>query len=395
MLRGIYRIEGTIVYLLSLIAFIGVIDTSFLISIISPYALALGASASQAGLIAGLYSIVAIPASVLAGLMMDRIGRWRLLRLGLTLDFISMALYYFAFDPYSLMVTRVIHAIGGSMLFPSGISLVAKYSSRDKVAPGVSIFLIFIAVSVAAGSVTSATVVSLFGFKQVFILLGAIIGLGALLSLIIPTTLDIGEVSRRSINLSLMRFYGDNVVASVAMIFILYLSFGFIVGGYPVVVRDVLGLSERVVSGLVGMFIGVSTIVSIPMMYITGHLLSRGYVKALSVIGLTALFMSLASLLNPSEGGFFISALLLGPALAILMVTSTFLAVAVNDELRGVTTGLQQTFNILGIAIGAPLSGVLSGLLGSSLMVVPMAAIIPTGILILNKIWGLDIQMEV
>jgi len=43
-------IEGIIIYILSLIAFIGVIDTSFLISIISPYSYSLGASKFEAGL---------------------------------------------------------------------------------------------------------------------------------------------------------------------------------------------------------------------------------------------------------------------------------------------------------------------------------------------------------
>ncbi len=394
MMRGLYRVETTIIYILSLIAFIGVIDTSFLISIISPYAVKLGATEAQAGLIAGLYSIVAIPASVLAGLLMDRIGRWRLLRLGLTLDLIAMGLYYLAWDPYSLMATRVIHAIGGSMLFPSGISLVAKYS-RDRIAPGVSTFLIFVAISVAAGAVTSATIVSLFGFRQVFLLLAGIIGLGALLSIAIPTALDLGEVSRRSINLALVKLYGEHVIASVSLIFLLYLTFGFIVGGYPIAVSKALGLPEERVSSLIGMYIGVSTLMSIPSMFLTGHLLSRGYVRLVSGVGYILLLIAGVILVNPSPSNMFISSVLLGPALGMIMVCSTYLAVAVDDEIRGVTTGLQQTFNILGIAIGAPLSGALAAFLGPEMILIPIAASIPLGVLTLYLLGKIPSYSEV
>jgi len=366
-------IEGIIIYILSLIAFIGVIDTSFLISIISPYSYSLGASKFEAGLIAGLYSIVAIPASIFAGLMMDRIGRWRMLRLGLFLDFVSMLLYHLAASPAMLMMTRVVHAIGGSMLFPSGISLVARYSRDEKIAPGISLFLIFIAISVAAGAVTSATIVTLFGFRLVFLLLAGIILLGGVLTLLLPSFLDIPEVSRRSINIGLVKVFGNRVVASVAMIFSLYIAFGFIVGGYPTLLVDLLGLPEERVSGLMGMYMGVATLVSIPVMFLTGRILSSGRERLVAMLGGSLLVASTYILMaSPEPQGLFTSSLILGGAIGFLMVGSTYLAVTVDDSIRGVTTGIQQTFNILGIAIGAPVSGLLADVLGLGMMWIPL-----------------------
>ncbi len=368
-------LEGLIIYILSLIAFIGVIDTSFLISIISPYSYSLGATKFEAGLIAGLYSIVAIPASIFAGLMMDRIGRWRMLRLGLFLDFLSMILYYLSMTPQMLMATRVVHAIGGSMLFPSGISLVARYSRRERIAPGISLFLIFIAISVAAGAVTSATIVTLFGFRLVFLLLAGIILIGGLLTLLLPSFLDIPEVSRRSVDVRLVKVFGDRVVASIAMIFSLYIAFGFIVGGYPTLLVDILGLPEERVSGLMGMYMGVATLVSIPVMFLTGRILSSGRERMVAVFGGLLLVASLYILMvNPEPRGLFISSIILGGAIGFLMVGSTYLAVTVDDSIREVTTGLQQTFNIMGIAVGAPLSGLLADLFGISMMWIPLVA---------------------
>lgn len=374
--REIHRIERTVVYILSLIAFIGVIDTSFLISVISPYARFLGADEAQAGFIAGLYSIVAIPASIVAGILMDKVGRWRLLRLGLILDFISMILYYWAYDPLTLASVRVLHAIGGSMLFPSGISLVARYS-RESIAPGVSTFMIFIALSVTAGALTSATVVSQMGFKPVFILLSFIIGLGGLMSLLIPSFLDINEVTRRRVDIRLLRLYGTNAILSILFIFVLYIAFGFIVGGYPIVLERVLELPEERVSALIGMYIGISTLISIPLMYLSGYLIHRGHLNMVNVLGLSTLASSLTILvIRTSFISHMISSLLLSVSIGMLMISSTYLAVSVSDQIRGVTSALHQTFNILGVAIGAPLSGFLSSMFSGEIFVLPASVAI-------------------
>ena len=367
-----FTIEKTIIYILSLIAFIGVIDTSFLISIISPYARKLGASEFEAGLIAGTYSIVAIPASIFAGIIMDRIGRWRLLRLGLTLDFISMLLYYLSFNPLSLFLVRVIHAIGGSMLFPSGIALVARYG-RERLAPGVSIFLIFIALSVVSGSLTSASIVSVFGFKPVFLLLAGIIGIGGILSTIIPNYLEVPEMTGRKINFRDMVLYRDKVIASISLIFTLYVSFGFIVGGYPSLLQDILGITEEKASSLLGMYIGISTLISIPVMYISGYLIQRGLLKQVTFTGLATLILSMFILLtNITVINHMISSAILGISIGFLMVSSTFYAVDVDDSVRGVTSALHQTFNILGVAIGAPLSGFIVIFMGKTMFIVPL-----------------------
>lgn len=376
------QIDKTVIYVLSLIAFIGVIDTSFLVSIVSPYARYLGASEFEAGFIAGLYSMVAIPASIFAGIIMDRIGRWRLLRLGLTLDFISMILYYLVSTPAQLMAVRVIHAIGGSMLFPSGISLVARYS-RERIAPGVSTFLIFIALSIVGGALTSATIVSLLGFKPVFILLTMIIGIGSLASFIIPSFLDVNEVSHRRLDFRLLRLYGSNTLASIVLIFTLYVAFGFYVGGYPSVIERVLGLSEDKVSALIGMYVGIATLFSIPLMYFSGYLIQRGYVTIVNYVGLASLVLStLVPIFNISIISHMISSLLLSVAIGMLMVSSAYLAVNVDDQIRGISSALHQTFNILGVAVGAPLSGFLASYYNGEIFIASIIVTVISSIIV-------------
>ncbi|MEO0217988.1 MAG: MFS transporter, partial [candidate division WOR-3 bacterium] len=76
----IKRLESIIMIF---VGFVGVLDTSFMIPIISIYAKSLGVSDFEAGFIAGFYSIVAIPSSIIAGILVDRFGRKRTLFIGL------------------------------------------------------------------------------------------------------------------------------------------------------------------------------------------------------------------------------------------------------------------------------------------------------------------------
>jgi len=95
--------------LATLMGFIGVADTAFMLPVISAYAKFLGADEALAGLIAGLYSIVAIPASLMMGVSVDILGRRRALLLAFlpflicgTFYAISIILFYGFFGRFGL-----------------------------------------------------------------------------------------------------------------------------------------------------------------------------------------------------------------------------------------------------------------------------------------------------
>jgi len=79
--------------IVSIVTFLGFLDTHLLIPIIALYASELEASPVIIGLIIGLYSLTNTPANILFGRLIDRIGYKIPLIAGLIGDALSMFLY--------------------------------------------------------------------------------------------------------------------------------------------------------------------------------------------------------------------------------------------------------------------------------------------------------------
>lgn len=79
--------------IVSIVTFLGFLDTHLLIPVIALYASELKASPGIIGLIIGLYSLTNTPANILFGRLIDRIGYKIPLIAGLIGDTLSMFLY--------------------------------------------------------------------------------------------------------------------------------------------------------------------------------------------------------------------------------------------------------------------------------------------------------------
>ncbi|MFW9783527.1 MAG: MFS transporter, partial [Candidatus Heimdallarchaeota archaeon] len=100
-------------FIVLVLTFIVNFDSTVAIPIISNYARSLGASVILAAFIVGVYSMVHIPANIISGRFVDKIGRKVLIAIGVALDGLSILLYSLARDPYFLLVARIIHGLGG------------------------------------------------------------------------------------------------------------------------------------------------------------------------------------------------------------------------------------------------------------------------------------------
>jgi len=78
---------------ISVVTFLGFLDTHLLIPVLALYAAELGAGIGITGLIIGLYSLTNTPANILFGGLVDRIGYKLPLVFGLIGDALSMFLY--------------------------------------------------------------------------------------------------------------------------------------------------------------------------------------------------------------------------------------------------------------------------------------------------------------
>ncbi len=351
------RLELTV---MAFAGFAGILDTSFLIPIIALYAQSLGATEAQAGLVVGLYSMAAIPFSIIAGLLVDRLGRRKMLVTGLLLDSASMLLYAVVTSWVQLAVVRVFHAIGGSLVFPALIAR-AREVSEAKVGAGLGAMLAPISLSIAIGSASAGVATAFLGYRISFALIALIqFVAGVLASTLSP---ELEEKAWRGLRgvVSGLREVGSTVMGGLVVIMFLYVALGIIVGGIATSLVGAGILGEREARLVMGVGVGLSSLVATVFFIVNGVVVDR--VGVIPVVLYSSLLGAIAFILptiNITALTVIAGLAVFGVGLAGLMLSSTIMISQAPSRARGTAIGLQQVFNIVGVAIGAPLGGTLA-----------------------------------
>ena len=347
------------VLVIGLLGAIGVIDTAILNPTISAYAVTLGASESLAGFIAGLYSIVAIPASLAMGLAIDAIGRRLALVVGLGLTALWIFGYAVAATPVQLMLLRIAHSLSGALVFPASIALILD-AARRRIGRSIGMYWLVVGSVIAIGSAISATLVTGLGFRPLFRMVAVVSAVGMLVALVVPDASPRRMTPRASLRVIISSFRWLSV-AYLSM-FALYFAFGMIVGALSLVIIQG-GASAEEAARSTALYVALATVVSLPGFPVVGRLVERVGNARLLGGGIVLTVAAMALLLVSLDTGVLIgSAVLLGGAIALVFVAST--AVASVPEARGASIGLHQTSNIAGVAVGAPVSALVLELLG-------------------------------
>ena len=343
----------------ALLGAIGVIDTAILNPTISAYAVTLGAGESVAGFIAGLYSIVAIPASLAMGLAIDAIGRRLALVVGLGLTAVWIFGYALAATPLHLMLLRIAHSLSGALVFPASIAMILD-AARRKIGRSIGLYWLVVGTVIAIGSAISATLVTGLGFRPLFRLVAAVSLLGMVVAIVMPEAPPRRMAPRASLQVIIASFRWLSV-AYLSM-FALYFAFGMIVGALSLVIIQG-GVPAEEAARSTALYVALATVVSLPGFPVVGCLIGRVGNARLLGGGILLTVAAMALLLVSLDTAVLIaSAVLLGGAIALVFVAST--AVASIPEARGVSIGLHQTSNIAGVAVGAPVSALVLELLG-------------------------------
>ncbi len=352
--------------LLALIAFIGIVDTSAMIPTVAAYAKSLGASEALAGLVAGSYSYVAIPASLLAGFIVDVFGRKRSLVAGLLWDAVFVAAYSLARTPLHLAAARGMHALGGSLVYPALYARAAGIGEKPDIAR-LSVALGSTALAVAVGIIGGGVLAHILGFRTLYLIISGLLLVGMLLALLLP---EERVPARRRAGFkevaSMLASARYQVLLGVWTIFAAYIGLGAVTGGLATaILRDGLALDEREASRITGVFLGASVALSAPSILLLGIIARRMGLRALGLTGIIAsIGIGSYLVLGPTTAYAVIGVLGGSLALGSLILGSTVLVAMAPAEARGAAVGVQQVFNIVGVGIGAALGGAVSGYYG-------------------------------
>jgi MFS family permease len=367
------------------IGFVALIDTSMISPVIASYALSLGADELTASVIAALYSMIAIPMSAVAGLVVDKIGRRSPLIAGLVADAVVMIGYLSSSSPFQLLLSRAAHAVADSFVVPSALAAIGD-TFQQALGKTLAFFWTFVALAIVIGSGSATAIVSRFGFSGVFATVAVLIGVVAVYSLIAkPLTLQGGVVSEGSGKTNTVSGFAVTVAAASLSMMALYLVIGGVVGTLPSILVRVAGMEERFAAAQIGIFMAISTGLSIPSFFASARIADRYSPFSSLIIGLIAVSISSALLQLGVETSVLrlVAALVFSVALGFVFHGSSHAVLQLPREVRGKASGILNAFGLLGVAVGAPLtaiiaaSGILTGPFGTlALVALPVIALV-------------------
>ena len=345
--------------IISIVTFLGFLDTHLLIPIMALYASTLGASVGIIGIIIGLYSIANTPANILLGRLIDRIGYKVPLITGLIGDALSMFLYSISRSPVHLALVRVFHGTSGGLVGPATMSVTADYSDKTRRGRAMSLYGMSLAAATLVGYGLSGIFVSRLGYQALFLFGAALLMLGVIISLLLPgsnkqsgmPTKTLPDMGFKKIKDLLKR---RELIVAYSSIFAQYFTFGGVVTLLPLHVSN-LGMEAFHVGMLLAIFAIMFIIAQLP----SGALSDKIGRLTPIIISISLGIVSLVIL--PSVTTFPLLAVamtLYGIAYGILFPSiSALITDHTATEERGLATGIFHALLTAGVAIGAPVIG--------------------------------------
>jgi MFS family permease len=344
--------------------FIGTMDSNAMIPVIALYAVFLGAGIELVGLIVAMYSIVHIPSNIVFGRLMDKIGLRNPLIFGLSWDAFSVFLYSMAGDPIHLLLVRSMHGIGGGFVGPSSMSIAAGMASKGRKGRMMALYGIALAFSVIIGFMLSGIIVDRFdgklGYQMLFYVLSASLVIAVAFAAMVREPKEKGRVKTTFVEdvrnlLSILR--RKMAQASYSAIFCLYFAMGSFTVLVPLYMKG-FGMTEVNVAMAFTTFAVLSLIVHYPSGWLSDKLGPR--VPAMAGLVTIALSLFLLPLFNT-----FFSLL---PVMALFGVghglvfpsSSTMVVKSSSEGERGLSTGVFYALLVAGVAVGAPIAGVVA-----------------------------------
>jgi len=350
----------------SIVTFLGFLDTHLLIPVMALYASELGASVGIIGFIVGLYSITNTPANILFGRLIDRVGYKVPLVVGLIGDALSMFFYSLCPSWIYLAAVRAFHGTSGGLVGPATMSITADYSERTGKGRVMGFYGMSLAAATLVGYGLSGVIASRLDYKSVFLFGAIMLATGAVLSMLLPGSKNGGSVSATaSPGQTLKQIRGligrRGLTLAYVSIFAQYFTFGGVVTLLPVYVNN-LGMEAFHVGMLLATFAIMFILSQFPSGTLSdkvGRLLPAIGGLSLGIVSLVILpWLVTFSLIAAIMALYGIAYGMLFPSISALVADHTL------PEERGMATGLFHALLTAGVAIGAPVMGLVANGVG-------------------------------
>ncbi len=193
------------------IAFASYFATSLRMPVMPLFAVSLGATTSEVGLINSSFLLMCGLLALPLGLMGDRWGRRRIINLGLSIASLTSLLLYWSQTPLELIGIYLGFGVGLAMVGPSLMAQVADISPASHLGRAYGWYTTAIYSAMSLGPAVGGVLAEFLGYRPIFLVVAAALAFLLLpVTLFLPTSEPKGGLSPRALWASLVQEGGRN-----------------------------------------------------------------------------------------------------------------------------------------------------------------------------------------
>ena len=324
-------------------------SSSVVFPIIAPYAVLLGASKGEAGIIAGGFALTTSLTMIPLGLLADKYGRFRIIVIGMLIFILTPFFYALATNFAQLFMARLLHGLAMALFVPAANALAIDLLP-EKRGEALGWIATFTMLGYSFGPVMGGFVASAYGFIPTFYFCSFIAFIGSISLVFLRGVSEI----RKSMKFELKFKPERNAVGAVATPF--FATFGSaIIGIFAIpLYLPRFGIDITMIGTLTTALFLASAIVRVP----AGKLSDSIGRKPVILMGLAFEAVGVIAFLSSNLAVISLAAILTGIGMGMANPAGfALLSDLVSPRMRGFAMGTSSTSLQLGVFAGPAIMG--------------------------------------
>ena len=347
--------------------FLSFMDVAALLPTVAPHVRELGATATGVGLAVGAYSATNLPANILGGILIDRIGRRRVTILGFLLAAFAVLGYTLAGTVSGFVAIRAVHGIAGGILVTAVFAVAGDRTRAGRAGRSFGRFGALIGAAWVIGPALAGGVRQAAGTDVVFQMIAALLLLGAIVSALFihdvvrdgdsdPSAGDDAVGADVSRGRAMRELAARPAVRRALVATMAWLAAVGILAAFLPETAEALGAPASAVGGL---FTAYAVMAGVLMLSPLSGRVDRTGADGMIAVGLALIAASLvAMILAPDLVTLTLASALFGTGYGLIFPAVTgAISLAATTRTRGRAFGLFNAAFSVGLALGAPLAG--------------------------------------
>lgn len=350
------------------VLFLSFVDVFALLPTVAPHVEALGAGPRGIGVAVGAYSLTNLPANVVGGILVDRVGRRRVTLLGLVLAAAAVAGYAAVDSVATFVGVRALHGIAGGILVPAVFAAAGDRAAAGEAGRAFGRLGAVIGAAAVVAPATAGIVRQVAGTDTVFLGVSGLLLVGALIAWVgvhdrvappaaaDPTSLAASAAEAVPRGAAMRALLADGRVRrALVATAVLTAAVGVLAGFLPGAAED-LGAPPSAVGGLFTAYALVAGAVMLSPLSgrVDRHGADGSLAAGLGILATALLTLALAPSLAVATAG----TALFGAGYGLLFPAATGVTSSVaSTATRGRAFGLFNAAFSVGLALGPPLVG--------------------------------------